>query len=91
MSELTFTLSSAPPAGHTFQVGFTDGTTFMFCQISNGTSCSPTGAATFNGPVWGFIDTSYVENTGKRVSFTWKRREWTRVNLASPTGFEPVF
>ncbi len=73
MSELTFTLSTPPPAGHTFQVGFTDGVTFMLCQITSGTSCSPAGAATFSGPVYGFIDTSYAENSGKRVSFTWKR------------------
>ena len=73
MSELTFTLSSTPPAGHTFQVGFTDGETFMYCQITTGTSCSPAGTATFNGAVYGFIDTSYAENTGRRVSFRWKR------------------
>jgi hypothetical protein len=73
MSELTFTLSTPQPPGQTFQVGFTDGVTFMFCQITNGTSCSPPGSATFNGPVHGFIDTSYAENTGKRVSFSWKR------------------
>ena len=73
MSELTFTLSSAPPAGQTFQVGFTDGATFHYCQISNSTSCSPVGSATFNGEVYGFVDTSYAENTGKRVTFTWKR------------------
>jgi hypothetical protein len=73
MSDLTFTLSAAPPAGQTFQVGFTDGTTFHYCQISGGASCSPGGSATFNGPVYGFIDTSYAENTGRRVSFSWKR------------------
>lgn len=73
MSEVTFRLSSPPPAGQTFQVGFTDGTNFLFCQITAGTSCSPEGSSTFDGPVRGFIDTSYAENTGKRVSFTWKR------------------
>jgi len=73
MSELTFTLSAPPPAGHTFQVGFSDGETFLYCQITNGTSCSPAGSATFSRPVYGFIDTSYAENTGKRVTFTWKR------------------
>lgn len=73
MSELTFTLSSPPPAGKTIQVGFTDGSTFLYCQITNATSCSPVGSATFSGLVHGFVDTSYVENTGKRISFTWKR------------------
>ena len=73
MSEVTFTLSAPPPAGHAFQVGFSDSETFHYCQIITGTSCSPAGSVTFNGPVWGFIDTSHVENTGRRVSFTWKR------------------
>jgi len=73
MSDVTFTLASPPPAGQTFQVGFTDGGTFLYCQISNGTSCSPAGQATFSGMVHGFIDTSYAENTGKRFTFTWKR------------------
>jgi hypothetical protein len=74
MSELVFTLSSAPPAGQTFQVGFTDGGTFRFCQITSPqTSCSVPGEVTFGGLVYGFVDTSYVENTGRRLSFTWKR------------------
>ena len=74
MSEVVFTLSSAPPAGQTFQVGFTDGGTFHFCQIiAPQASCSVPGDATFGGPVYGFIDTSYAENTGRRLSFTWKR------------------
>jgi hypothetical protein len=74
MSDVTFTLSSPVPAGQGFQVGFTDGTTHHYCQVPSGTSsCSPVGSSTFGGPVRGFIDTSYQENTGKRVTFTWKR------------------
>jgi hypothetical protein len=72
MSEVTFTLSSPPPAGQTFRVGFTDGEAFHYCEIS-GTSCSPGGSITFNRMVHGFIDTSYQETTGKVVSFSWKR------------------
>jgi hypothetical protein len=74
MAEVTFTVSTPPPAGQTFQVGFSDGPNTLFCQIASGTtSCSPSGAMTFGGPVYGFVDTSYIENTGRRVSFTWKR------------------
>lgn len=74
MSEVTFTLSTPPPAGQTFQVGFSDGPNTLYCQIPGGTtSCSPAGAMTFGDAVYGFVDTSYVENTGRRVSFTWKR------------------
>ena len=72
MSELTFTVSAPPPS--TFQVGFSDGPNFLYCQIAAGTtSCTAPGSMTFQGPVYGFVDTGYIENTGRRVSFTWKR------------------
>lgn len=75
MSDLVFTLSAPPPSGETFQVGFVGGGTFHYCQIIGpATSCSVPGVASFgDGLVHGFIDTSYSENTGKSLSFTWKR------------------
>lgn len=75
MSELTFTLSAPVPSGQTFQVGFVGGGQFHFCQIVGPqSSCSVPGEASFNGDlVHGFIDTSYQENTGKSLYFTWKR------------------
>lgn len=75
MSELVFTLSSPVPNGQTFQVGFVGGGQFHFCQIIGPqSSCSVPGEASFNGDlVHGFIDTSYQENTGKSLYFTWKR------------------
>jgi hypothetical protein len=74
MSELTFTLASPPPVGNVFQVGFKDnGGNILYCQISSGTTCSPAGSAVFEGDVYGFVDTSYQETTGKRFSFTYKK------------------
>ena len=72
MSDLVFTVSAPPPS--TFRVGFSDGPNFLYCEIAAGTtSCAAPGAMSFDGPVYGFVDTGYVENTGRRVSFTWKR------------------
>jgi len=74
MSDVTFTLSSPLPAGQVFQVGFKDYSgNILYCQISNGTSCSPQGAVAFDGLVYGFVDTSYQETGGRRFTFTWKR------------------
>ena len=74
MSDLTFTLASPPPAGQVFQVGLKDfAGNIFYCPISNGTTCSPTGSVAFEGDVFGFVDTSYQETTGKRFTFTYKR------------------
>jgi hypothetical protein len=74
-SALTLRMSLAPPTGHVFQVGLTDGATFYFCQIVGpATSCTPDGTATFGtDPVYMFVDTSYQENRGIYVSFVWRR------------------
>jgi hypothetical protein len=75
MSEVTFTLSAPVPAGQTFRVGFADyAGGFYSCEINGGgISCSPGGTSTLTGLMHGFIDTSYQENTGKHLSFSWKR------------------
>jgi hypothetical protein len=74
MSDVTFTVSQTPPAGHSLDIGFRDSQTFHVCRISSGaTSCSPGGSVTFGEPVYGFVDATYAENTGKRIKFSWKR------------------
>lgn len=75
-TNLVFRVSTAPPAGQVLQPGFTtsDGT-FLFCQINApATSCTVAGPITVSpGTLAGFIDTSYAENRGISLYFTYRR------------------